>query len=131
VKHAAILQPVPHADLIRDHGERKNLRLAMHAIIPTMDLAGIREKLATLTEQLSGLRIEHLSVFGSVVRGEARDQSDIDFLVQFRGPATFSRYMELKELLEREFQAPVDLVTVRALKPALRDNILEEAVRVA
>lgn len=55
----------------------------------------------------------------------------MDFLVEFDGPATFSGYMDLKELLERELRARVDLVTLRALKPLLRDRILREAIRVA
>jgi uncharacterized protein len=96
-----------------------------------MDIAGVREKLAPLTDQLFQLKVESLSVFGSVSHGQARENSDIDFLVQFHGPATFAGYMALKELLERELQSSVDLVTVRALKPALRDRILGEAVKVA
>jgi len=72
-----------------------------------------------------------LSLFGSAARGEAKEDSDLDFLVEFEGPATFDRYMDLKELLEREFKTTIDLVTVRALKPILRDQILSEAIRVA
>jgi uncharacterized protein len=80
---------------------------------------------------LAPLHIKSLSLFGSVARGDASEPSDLDFLVEFEGLATFDRYMDLKELLEAEFETAVDLVTVRALKPLLRDQIVNEAIRVA
>lgn len=96
-----------------------------------MDIAQIRARLATHNAAIAKLRIKSLSVFGSAARGQTREGSDLDFLVQFEGPATFERYMELKELLESAFDVPIDLVTVRALKPLIRDRILNEAVKVA
>lgn len=96
-----------------------------------MDAGQVRTSLAAVAEQLAVLGVRSLSVFGSVARGQARADSDLDFLVEFDGPATFDRYMGLKELLEGEFACRVDLVTLRALKPALRDEVLGEAVRVA
>ena len=96
-----------------------------------MDSIEIGKRIAALRPQLSALRIESLSLFGSMARGEAKEGSDLDFLVEFEGLATFDRYMDLKELLEREFQTSIDLVTVRALKPLLRDQIVSEAIRVA
>src|SRR5947209_12363913 len=87
-----------------------------------MDAAQIARRVALLRPELSALRIKSLSLFGSVARGEAKEGSDLDFLVEFEGPATFDRYMDLKELLEREFETAVDLVTVRALTPAPRSD---------
>ncbi len=91
----------------------------------------MRTKLATLTARQAELGVKSLSLFGSTARGEATEASDLDFLVEFDGPATLDRYMGLKELLEDEFKLRIDLVTVRALKPALRDKILGEAIKVA
>ena len=96
-----------------------------------MNERDIRTKLATLATRQAELGVKSLSLFGSAARGEAVEGSDLDFLVEFDGPATFDRYMGLKEMLEQEFQHPIDLVTKRALKPALRDKILGEAIRVA
>jgi predicted nucleotidyltransferase len=96
-----------------------------------MDADQIRQKLLELQTELAELRIESLAVFGSVSRGQAVEGSDLDFLVEFEGMATFDRYMDLRELLERTFGVPIDLVTVRALKPLLRDQILSKAVKVA
>jgi uncharacterized protein len=96
-----------------------------------MDAALISRRLTALRAQLAPLHIKSLSLFGSVARGDASEASDLDFLVEFEGLATFDRYMDLKELLEAEFETAVDLVTVRALKPLLRDQIVNEAIGVA
>jgi predicted nucleotidyltransferase len=96
-----------------------------------MDEQQVRGRLAGLKDQLTGLGVRSLLLFGSAATGKATPASDLDFLVQFNGPATFDGYMSLKELLEREFETTIDLVTERALKPVLRDQILAEAVRVS
>ena len=77
--------------------------------------------------------VQSLSVFGSVVRGEARDDSDIDLLVEFvpgTEPGLFE-FIELRDSLSRLLHATVDLATLDALHPALRETILREAVHVA
>src|ERR1700722_2936771 len=51
--------------------------------------------------KLAGLHVISLSLFGSASRGQAVAGSDLDFLVEFEGMATFDRYVDLKELLER------------------------------
>jgi len=91
----------------------------------------VRNKIGPLAARLAALGVASLSLFGSAAKGTARRDSDLDFLVEFEGPATFDRYMSLKELLESELHAQIDLVTTRALKPVLKDQILREAVRVA
>ncbi len=75
--------------------------------------------------------VKDLAVFGSVVRGEASDASDLDVLVDFDGKATFDGYMGLKLFLEDSLGVRVDLVTRAALKPRLRARIEAEARRVA
>ena len=75
--------------------------------------------------------IKHLSVFGSAARDELRQDSDIDVLVEFEGPATFDGYMELKFYLEELLGRTVDLVTHDAVKPRMRPLIEREAIHVA
>lgn len=75
--------------------------------------------------------VRHLSLFGSTVRDEARENSDIDVLVQFDGPATSDRYFGLQFYLEDLLGCPIDLVTDKALRPELRPHIEKEAIRVA
>ena len=72
-----------------------------------------------------------LYVFGSVARGEAGEGSDVDLLVEFQGPPTFARFMDLKFLLEDTLGARVDLVTRAALRDRIRPRIESEARRVA
>ena len=80
--------------------------------------------------RLQDLGVVQLSVFGSTVRGEAEEESDIDFLVDLH-PKTFRNYMGLKLFLEDLFGCSVDLVTKDGLKPLLREQVLSEARRVA
>lgn len=70
----------------------------------------------------------NVRIFGSVARGEARPDSDIDFLIE-KGPRTSSWFpaglvLDLEELLGRR----VEIVTEKALSPYLRDRVLREAV---
>ncbi len=81
-------------------------------------------------EELKSLGVKSLALFGSVVRGEARPESDVDLLVEFADIATFDRYMELKFFLEALLSRPVDLVTRKGLKPRLQPHIEREAVYV-
>ena len=93
---------------------------------------GIETLLNDKREQVLQLAARHgarnVRVFGSVARGEARPDSDIDFLVDCGpDPSPFfpgGLLMDLEELLGRR----VDIVTERGLHPYLRDKILREAV---
>ena len=64
-----------------------------------------------------------------MVRGAARPDSDLDFLVRLK-TATFDAYMDVKFLLEDSLARPVDLVMEDSLKPRLREPVLQEAVDV-
>ena len=86
---------------------------------------------ALLPEARSRFGVAAISLFGSVARDEATDQSDLDVLVDFAGPATFANFMGLKLYLEDSLGVRVDLVTRRALRPRMRDRIESEALRVA
>jgi predicted nucleotidyltransferase len=94
-----------------------------------------RDKILNLLKSrhadLARFRVKSLALFGSAARNEARRESDVDFLVEFEGPATFDSYMDLKFYLEELLGAPVDLVTRKALKPRLKPYIEKEAVYVS
>mgnify|MGYP001115213044 CR=1 len=71
--------------------------------------------------------VRRIGFFGSFVRSEQKEVSDIDVLVEFeKGAKTFDNYMGLKFLLEEIFGRKVDLVIVDALKPDIRDRVLRE-----
>ncbi|TCT24284.1 nucleotidyltransferase family protein [Thiobaca trueperi] len=74
--------------------------------------------------------VTSLAVFGSTVRDEAREDSDVDILVAFDGPATSERYFGVQFYLEDLLGSPVDLVTEKVLRPELRPHIEREAVHV-
>ena len=70
--------------------------------------------------------VAEIGVFGSVVRGETRDDSDVDVLVEFNRPTGFIGFMDLSFYLEELFGSKVDLVTKNALKPFIGQRILRE-----
>jgi hypothetical protein len=73
----------------------------------------------------------HLALFGSAARDELREDSDIDVLVDFDGPATYDGYFNLKTYLEELLGRPVDLVTEKGLKPRARRHVEQDLIRVA
>jgi predicted nucleotidyltransferase len=79
-------------------------------------------------QTLHELGVASLALFGSVVRDEASDMSDIDVLVRFSKPVGLFEFLEVKNYLEDLMGIEVDLVTEDALKPQLRERILAEAV---
>ena len=81
-----------------------------------MNADQIIERIRGLRSQLDTLGVASLGLFGSVARGEERDDSDIDILVAFDGPATFDQYMDVKLLLEDALGRRVDLVTEQGLR---------------
>jgi len=74
--------------------------------------------------------VTRLALFGSTAHDTARDDSDVDILVAFDGPATSERYFGVQFYLEDLFGRPVDLVTEKALRAELRPFIEQEAVHV-
>lgn len=88
-------------------------------VLPDSDLGRICQR----------YQIKELSIFGSAVRGENRSDSDLDMLVDFLPDASVSLFQhaaaerELSELLGHK----VDLVSKRALRSGLRDEVLAQA----
>lgn len=74
--------------------------------------------------------VTRIGIFGSVARGEARPDSDVDIVVEMEKPDLF--YMvHIKETLENEFQRPVDIVHYRnKMNEFLKERIRSEALYV-
>jgi predicted nucleotidyltransferase len=72
--------------------------------------------------------IKRAAFFGSIVRGEMTDESDIDILVEFEGRKSLLDLAGLKLDLEDALERRVDLLTYRSLHPKLKDRILAEQV---
>ena len=75
--------------------------------------------------------VKRVALFGSAARDELDANGDVDVLVEFEGPATFSAYMDLKFYLEDLLGRPVDLVTDKALRKELRPYVEKEMIRIA
>ena len=72
--------------------------------------------------------VRDLALFGSSARDTAGEDSDIDILVAFDGPATSHRYFGVQFYLEDLLGRPVDLVSDKALRPELRPYVEREAI---
>lgn len=73
--------------------------------------------------------VQELSVFGSALRDDFRDDSDYDFLVLFQPEAQigFMEFAGLQRELADVLGRDVDLVSKRGLKPVIRDDVLASA----
>jgi predicted nucleotidyltransferase len=92
-------------------------------------------KIKTILEKLKPVlkkqfQVENIGVFGSFARGEKTSKSDIDIVVEFYEPNTIDLFdfVRLEEFLSKELGIKVDLVTKKALKPLIKDQILRETI---
>lgn len=72
-------------------------------------------------------KVKKIGLFGSCIRGELTEGSDVDILVEFSVPIGWE-FIDLKDFLESLLGLKVDLVTEGALKPQMKDRILQEVV---
>jgi predicted nucleotidyltransferase len=77
---------------------------------------------------LEAFGVARLCLFGSFARDEGRHDSDVDLLVEFTRPIGLFQFVRLQQQLTDRIGRRVELVTPGALKPQLRDRILDEAV---
>ena len=87
----------------------------------------LRENKLVLEEKYN---VKTLGVFGSYVRGEQKEGSDLDILVEFQEPVGLFKFMELEEFLGKNTGVKVDLVSKKALKPRIGKYILDEVINV-
>ena len=96
----------------------------------SVELAHILKVLHEHEAELRERGVSHAAVFGSVARGEARPDSDIDVLVDLDpgNPMGVFEYSRLKLYVAELFDHPADVVNRPTLKPLLRDSVLQDAV---
>lgn len=75
-------------------------------------------------------KVKEIGVFGSAIRGELSETSDIDILVEFEEPIGFFKFLELEEYLATRLGKKVDLVSRKALKPRIGSYILKEVLKI-
>ena len=87
-------------------------------------IARKREDILALAEQHG---IDRVRVFGSVVRGEERADSDIDFLIHIKEWKGLGNYARFADSLENMLGRKVDLVMEKGLSPHIAAAVLAEA----
>lgn len=93
----------------------------------SMTLEEIKQKAVPILKKEG---IIHSSVFGSAVRGELQENSDIDFLIEFQEKKTLLDLAGLQQELEGALGREVDLVTRRSVLPGLKEYIEREAISI-
>ena len=94
-----------------------------------LNLTRILEVLRTNVITIQSFGVKTIGVFGSYVREEQGNTSDLDVLVEFeKGKKNFDNFMDLLFFLEDLLQIKVDLVTKKALSPYIGPSILKEVV---
>ena len=74
--------------------------------------------------------VKTIGVFGSVVQGKDTIESDVDILVEFETPVGFFEFIKLEDFLSGMLEKKVDLISKKAVKPAVRKEIFSEVVYV-
>ena len=88
-------------------------------------------RLHTVESKIRSLGVRRLALFGSVLRNEARPDSDVDVLVEFApNEKTFDRFMALVDLLEGTLEHRVEVITTESLSPFIGPHILAEVTDV-
>ena len=117
--HQCILVP----DWVRRRMLRRSAEGATRVTLDEIKALGLR-----LAELCQRYGIAELSVFGSVARGDARPDSDVDLLyVRVPGNDLGMSYFALQDDLEKLFGRPVDLVPKEGLHRVIRDQVLADA----
>ena len=70
--------------------------------------------------------VNTLGIFGSYVRDEQAEDSDLDILVDFTAPISLFEFIDIEEELSKLLNVKVDLVSRNALKPYIGKRILNE-----
>jgi len=85
----------------------------------------IKQKILPILQRYG---VKRVGLFGSCVRGEMREGSDIDILVEIEKDISLLDFVGLKLEIEEALGKKVDLVEYNTIKPLLREKILSEQV---
>lgn len=94
------------------------------------DLEEIKQVLSRQKQALAeNFKVKEIGIFGSYVRGEQEELSDVDILVEFNEPIGWE-FIDLLDYLENVLNMKVDLVTPNALRPQFKERILKKVAYV-
>jgi uncharacterized protein len=83
-----------------------------------------------ISEIQSRYGVKNIGIFGSRLRDDHNESSDLDILVEFDRTVDYFEFLELEEYLSKLIGVPVDLVEKQALKPRIGSRILSEVVMI-
>jgi len=88
-------------------------------------LAVKRDEILALAERFG---VKNIHIFGSVARHEARNESDIDFLVEFPPRTTHIAHAAFQRELSSLLGCPVDVASLHGLNDRVRQRVMQEAI---
>jgi len=83
-----------------------------------------------ILEILKKHEVKRASLFGSIVREEMSNASDIDILIEFKGDKSLLDLVRLQIELEERLKCKIDVLTYNSIHPLLKDQILAEHVEI-
>ena len=96
-----------------------------------MDRDTVIRKLKEHEAELRAEGISHVYLFGSVARGEADEQSDVDIFYDYDSERFgFLQFMRIREMAPEILGNRVDVMPRGGIHPMIRDDVIAEAVRV-
>jgi hypothetical protein len=85
---------------------------------------------AHMNELRKDYLVSKIGVFGSCARGEDTETSDVDILVEFSEPVDMFHFIRLQNHLTNIIGRKVDLATPQAIKPRIKDRVMQEVLYV-
>lgn len=107
-------------------GDGKDSDLAQRISFDIMKVIMIFQDLQKIIPLLNQHGVTYAGLFGSYLTGEARDESDVDILVNFLNPPSLLTLVALENTLSKILKKKVDLVTEGFLSPYFRDDVLRQ-----
>ncbi len=94
-----------------------------------MNREDILKKLRENKDRIRRFGVKRIGIFGSAVRGELKEKSDIDFVVEFEEEKkNFDNFIKLVFFLEELFGRKVDLLTPESISPYIKPYIDKEII---
>ncbi len=81
-----------------------------------------------LTQLLQQFPLQRASLFGSYARNEETETSDIDILIEPKKGFTIFDMLRMEQTLEEKLNRKIDLVEFAAIKPSIRERVLQQAI---
>ncbi len=85
----------------------------------------LKENKAILAERF---KVKEIGIFGSYVRGEQKEKSDVDILVSFYEPISLLKLVSLENFLTDLTGVKIDIVPKEDIRPELKERILGEVI---